>query len=83
MSDILTTTFLSEGDEGRRRVITSQESDQADTHEGTETCACVEMVFSCRLCVCVLCSKMTDRVGKAVIYKVSFKSAKTNKEINR
>lgn len=37
MSYILTATFLSEGDEGRRRVITSQKTDQGDRHEGTGT----------------------------------------------
>lgn len=37
MPYILTATFLSEGDEGRRRDITSQKTDQGDTHESTGT----------------------------------------------
>ena len=37
MSDILTATFLSKGDEGSGRLITSQRTNQGDTDEGTGT----------------------------------------------
>lgn len=37
MSDTLTATLLSEGDEGRGRVITSQRTDQGGAHEGTDS----------------------------------------------
>lgn len=37
MSDTLTATLLSEGDEGRGRVITSRRTDQGGAHEGTDS----------------------------------------------